>query len=370
MFAFKSFVIVATLFASSYAIPAPDAGTKPFTLQNGKDAIALNDKFKSLTADSQCTDGDDACVGGKFGACTGGKFALTQCGAGTVCAALPLVNKAGTAVTCTTAADRDARIAATGASGAGAGADSAADVAAAPSAGDTAAPAAASPAASPAAPAPAAKGFQLKNGEDAIALNDKFTSLTADSTCTDGEDACIGGQFAQCTGGKFALTSCGAGTICAALPLVNKPGTSITCTTTADKNARIAATGASGADGGAAANGAANAAAPAADTAPAAASPAAAAPAEKGGFKLQNGKDAQAETAKDASLTPDSPCTAGQNACINEQFAQCSNGKFVLSPCGGGLKCFTLPLVNKSGTSNTCTTQADATQRIKNTGAA
>ena len=31
------------------------------------------------------------------------------------CAALPLVNSAGTSVTCTTAADRDARIAATGA---------------------------------------------------------------------------------------------------------------------------------------------------------------------------------------------------------------------------------------------------------------
>lgn len=41
-------------------------------------------------------------------------------------------------------------------------------------------------------------------------------------------------------------SSCGSGLICAALPLVNSPGTSITCTTTADANARIAATGAQG----------------------------------------------------------------------------------------------------------------------------
>ena len=37
------------------------------------------------------------------------------------CAALPLVNSAGTSVTCTTAADRDARIAATGATAAASG---------------------------------------------------------------------------------------------------------------------------------------------------------------------------------------------------------------------------------------------------------
>ncbi|THH12973.1 hypothetical protein EW146_g7203 [Bondarzewia mesenterica] len=89
--------------------------------------------------------------------------------------------------------------------------------------------------------------FTLKNGQDAIALNDKFKTLTADSSCTDGEDACVTGQFAQCVGGKFVLQSCGPGTQCAALPLVNSAGTSITCTTQADLDARIAATGATNA---------------------------------------------------------------------------------------------------------------------------
>ncbi|OJT08567.1 hypothetical protein TRAPUB_494 [Trametes pubescens] len=86
-----------------------------FTLQNGKDAIALNAKFSKLTADSSCQTGEDACVDNKFAQCVSGKFVTQQCGGGLICAALPLVNSAGTSITCTTAADRDARIAATGA---------------------------------------------------------------------------------------------------------------------------------------------------------------------------------------------------------------------------------------------------------------
>lgn len=90
--------------------------------------------------------------------------------------------------------------------------------------------------------------FTLQNGKDAIALNDKFKTLTVDSSCTEGEDACVTEKFAQCVGGKFVIQACGAGTQCAALPLVNSPGTSITCTTQADLDARIAATGATDAE--------------------------------------------------------------------------------------------------------------------------
>ncbi|KAI0291651.1 hypothetical protein B0F90DRAFT_1812095 [Multifurca ochricompacta] len=89
-------------------------------------------------------------------------------------------------------------------------------------------------------PASGAKGFAVQNGKDAQALNVKFQSLTADSSCTDGENACVGGNFAQCVGGKFVTTACSASTTCVALPLVNKPGTSITCDTQADADARIA----------------------------------------------------------------------------------------------------------------------------------
>ncbi|KAJ3860206.1 hypothetical protein EV359DRAFT_49579 [Lentinula novae-zelandiae] len=91
-----------------------------------------------------------------------------------------------------------------------------------------------------------ASGFQLQNGEDAIQLNSQFASLTATSSCTDGQQACVGGGFAQCVGGTFQITQCAGGTQCFALPLVNKPGTSVTCTSQADATARIAATGATG----------------------------------------------------------------------------------------------------------------------------
>ncbi|KAM5531094.1 hypothetical protein V8D89_015259 [Ganoderma adspersum] len=107
--------------------------------------------------------------------------------------------------------------------------------------------------------------FKLKNGQDAIALNQKFATLTPASSCTTGEQACVNDQFAQCVNGKFQLQPCAGGTICVALPLVNSAGTSITCDTAADRDARIAATGATA--------GAASAAAP-----PAASSSAAAAP--------------------------------------------------------------------------------------------
>jgi hypothetical protein len=219
--------------------PAPAPGAKSFTLQNGKDAIALNQKFAGLTAGSACTDGEQACVGDSFAQCVGGKFALTGCAGGTTCAALPLVNKAGTSIACTTPADRDARIAATGATAGAAPAVNNAAAAPKPAAPKPAAP---KPAA-PAAPA-GAKPFTLQNGKDAKALNQKFAGLSASSSCTNGQQACVGNSFAQCVGGKFVLTQCAGGTTCAALPLVNKAGTSITCTTAADRDARIAATGA------------------------------------------------------------------------------------------------------------------------------
>ena len=69
----------------------------------------------------------------------------------------------------------------------------------------------------------------------------------ADSLSTaEGDQACIDGGFAQCVGGKFVNMGCGATLQCFALPLVNKPGTSLACTTQDDAAARIAAPGATG----------------------------------------------------------------------------------------------------------------------------
>ncbi|KAL0948598.1 hypothetical protein HGRIS_011156 [Hohenbuehelia grisea] len=97
------------------AAPPANANAKPFTLDNGKKAKALNASFASLTPDSPCSGTEPACVNGGFAQCVNGKFAITQCAGGTQCFALPLVNSAGTSITCSTAADAEARIAATGA---------------------------------------------------------------------------------------------------------------------------------------------------------------------------------------------------------------------------------------------------------------
>ncbi|KAI0365190.1 hypothetical protein BV20DRAFT_954831 [Pilatotrama ljubarskyi] len=88
--------------------------------------------------------------------------------------------------------------------------------------------------------------FQLQNAKDAQALNAKFATLTADSSCNEGDNACIDGGFAQCVAGKFVSMGCGGDTQCFALPLVNKAGTSIACTTADDASARMAAAGATG----------------------------------------------------------------------------------------------------------------------------
>lgn len=106
-------------------------------------------------------------------------------------------------------------------------------------------------------PSAAAGSFQLNNKLSAQKLNKQFESLTAASSCTDGQNACIQGQFAQCVGGKFTLSACGSSLMCVALPLVNSLGTvseideyaaryrlthcvkSITCDTQADAEARI-----------------------------------------------------------------------------------------------------------------------------------
>jgi hypothetical protein len=75
----------------------------------------LNAKFAGLAVGSPCQDGDQACIDNGFSQCVGGKFAApSACGGGTQCFALPLVNKAGTSVTCADPADAAARIAATG----------------------------------------------------------------------------------------------------------------------------------------------------------------------------------------------------------------------------------------------------------------
>ncbi|KAH9948023.1 hypothetical protein B0H21DRAFT_690852, partial [Amylocystis lapponica] len=88
--------------------------------------------------------------------------------------------------------------------------------------------------------------FQLQNAIDAQKLNAQFTTLTASSSCSEGQQACVTSALAQCNNGTWALTSCSAATSCVALPLVNKPGTNITCGDVADAVSKIVAAGAQG----------------------------------------------------------------------------------------------------------------------------
>lgn len=130
--------------------------------------------------------------------------------------------------------------------------DSGDDVPASPTATPAAANnAAASAAVAPASTSAAASGsFQLQNGKDAQKLNASFKGLKATDSCTDGQQACIdqdgASAFALCANGSWVLTKCAGGLQCFALPLVAKPGTSVTCDTQDNALSRIADTGATG----------------------------------------------------------------------------------------------------------------------------
>lgn len=85
-----------------------------------------------------------------------------------------------------------------------------------------------------------AQSFRPNNADEAEKLTKEFANLTSNSTCKDGQNACIKEQFAQCVNGKFKLFSCGNTLKCVVLPLVLQPGTTITCSTEADRLARLA----------------------------------------------------------------------------------------------------------------------------------
>ncbi|KAH9819262.1 hypothetical protein DFH28DRAFT_1022888 [Melampsora americana] len=86
----------------------------------------------------------------------------------------------------------------------------------------------------------------LNNGKLAQGLNAKYATMTMESSCKEGDHACLQGGFAQCVAGKFVSLGCSPPTVCFELPLLLKPGSVPTCTTPADAAARIANTGVKG----------------------------------------------------------------------------------------------------------------------------
>ncbi|TFK61301.1 hypothetical protein BDN72DRAFT_849815 [Pluteus cervinus] len=92
----------------------------------------------------------------------------------------------------------------------------------------------------------ASVNFKQQNALDAQKLNAKFATMQTSDSCQAGDMACIKSSFAQCVGGKWESTPCSTGTICVALPLVNKPGTSLVCDTLGDAVQRFSDAGVSG----------------------------------------------------------------------------------------------------------------------------
>ncbi|KAI0628207.1 hypothetical protein C8Q77DRAFT_479082 [Trametes polyzona] len=189
------------------AVSAGPAFTRraEFTLKNGQDAIALNDKFKTLTENSPCQTGEQACVSDKFAQCVGGKFVTQACAGGTICAALPLVNSAGTSITCTTAADRDARIAATGATAAAGGKGNTGTAAGGNNAG--AGGAATSSAAAATGTAAAGAGAGANNGDPQKSTT-LVQSVIATGFANDGQDQPTAGQVPSLTSTNNFINFC------------------------------------------------------------------------------------------------------------------------------------------------------------------
>ncbi|KAJ7181252.1 hypothetical protein C8R46DRAFT_986399 [Mycena filopes] len=156
----------------------------------------------------------------------------------------------------------------------------------------------------------------LKNGQDAIALNKQFATITPNSACTAGQNACAGPAFAQCVGGKYVAQPCAATLVCAALPNIGSSGTSIACTTEQDRDQRLAATTTT----------AAAAPPPAKATTTTAAAPP---PAKAGGAA----GDLQASFTLDPSLIQKGFLDDGQQPPVAGQFASTTSGNNFINFC-------------------------------------
>jgi len=201
------------------------------------------------------------------------------------------------------------------------------------------------------------KGFSELNADDAEALQKKFTTFTPDQSCKTNENACVKDQFAQCSNGKFALQPCAPGLKCVVLPLVLKRGTSIACATEEEQKRRL--------DEARSKKNTQSQSPTSTSTTTSSSSPSQPSNTDSNTIRKLNADDAEALQKKFTTFTPNQSCKPNEIACVKDQFAQCSNGKFALQPCASGLKCVVLPLVLKRGTSIACDTEKNRVNRIK-----
>ncbi|KAF8213669.1 hypothetical protein K438DRAFT_1902637 [Mycena galopus ATCC 62051] len=199
-----SSVITLALAVAASARPARTRRAS-FDLANGQAAIALNAQFATLTPTSACTAGEDACVNQQFAQCVNGAFVLQACAATTVCAALPQVGVAGTTIACTTPADVTARIAATGATSAGATAANSTTTTAPP---DTAANTTTTSSTSTSTTAPPPPDSASGGDQSSLTLDSSVIQTT-----DDGQNPPVTGQSAAATSTNNFMNFCAGQTI-------------------------------------------------------------------------------------------------------------------------------------------------------------
>ncbi|KAG8812731.1 hypothetical protein FRC17_001878, partial [Serendipita sp. 399] len=225
-------------------------------------------------------------------------------------------------------------------------------------------------------------GFQEENARQAQELNRSFANVNEGQACQANDPKFPGctsdGRFAQCDNGRVVVTACGGGLQCMALPLVNRPGTSVACDTREDGERRIVEAGGSGGltGGGGGANVASsnnrgnnnNRGASVANVG------------EDnnngggggGGFQAENARQAQELNRSFADIQEGQSCDGQESrfpACTGDgRFAQCDNKRVVVVACGGGLQCMALPLVRRPGTTVACDNPEDGARRIAEAG--
>jgi len=210
-----SFVFLAVYSTLLASAASPYSKRESYLQQNGPAAEALNNQYASLTPDSSCTDGEDACVQGKFGHCYQGRYLTYSCPNDWECAAIPNEWSVGTTTTCDSISDINWRNQQAGISKRAVKTVQARSLA------------------------------QLQaNGPAAKALNEQYATLTTSSTCTDGEIACVQGQFGHCYQGRYLTYSCPTDWTCQALPNEWSNGTTTTCDYGPDAQWRLSEAGA------------------------------------------------------------------------------------------------------------------------------
>ncbi|KAH8918444.1 hypothetical protein BT69DRAFT_1338150 [Atractiella rhizophila] len=317
------------LFSLSLAFPLPSSNSHrhfrraEFTLANGQEAQKLNRDFAELSASDACNTGDLACIDGKFAQCGNGKWLLTQCPSGLSCQVLPLVNKAGTSITCDTQEDAERRIAATGATGGLFGDDNLPDCE--DDGGDIGNPRTLIGTSTPSAGQPTKIATPPTNTSKAAAVT--TTSKAAAGTST--SKAGTATTTTKASGGNATKTT-----------------SSAAATSTGKGNNN------GGSGGGKGGNGNGNSAI--------------------ANFfrkllaqmRTSNVRKAQRLNKSFAAINSNEKCRSGSVACLDGGFAQCINKQWVTSACPASTKCEALPLEFRPGTYLSCETDKDAIAKI------